>query len=246
VERNKNEEFKSVLETLEELLDTDWSEAEEFLNNLDEIFWKDNVYSISIIDKLSYYFGEMDDYDLDAFIPDYFWEDRKNALDAIDIIAESHCFNIGSYVPSYLWEDDHASLYIMKLDYTGLRYVSDKLSNYKKIVCYALSTLEEKIEESYHMSPVLPWDSRKHLEWFMKDVSEALKDDKDFILELLAYDYFSDVFDVIYNWIDDSLWNDKEFVIDVIKVCGYSDELKEQISEPLLNDPDIKKLLDDF
>ena len=59
----KKEKIKPILETLEDLMEEDWDEAKEFLHSLDEIYWIDNYYSLAIIDKLSYYFGEMDDYD---------------------------------------------------------------------------------------------------------------------------------------------------------------------------------------
>ena len=145
-EELKKEKIKPILETLEELMEEDWDEAEKFLHNLEEIYWKDNFYSLAIIDKLSYYFGEMDDYSLETFIPEIFWEDRENSLQAFVIINESQNFNIGAYVPSYLWEDEYAALYIVSKEYTGLGYVSDKLGNYKDIVFTALSNLEEKID----------------------------------------------------------------------------------------------------
>ena len=58
-EELKKEKIKPILETLEELMEEDWDEAEKFLHNLEEIYWKDNFYSLAIIDKLSYYFGEI-------------------------------------------------------------------------------------------------------------------------------------------------------------------------------------------
>ena len=239
----KKEKIKPILETLENLMDEDWEEAETFLHNLDEIYWKDNFYSLAIIDKLSYYFTYMDDYDL-SLIPEFFWDDRQNALEAFDIIVESNNFNIGAYVPSYLWEDEHASLYIVSKDYTGLGYVSDKLSNYKQIVFYALSNLEEKIEDSYHNWPCLPWDSHDHLEWFMEGISSSLKADKDFILELLEYDYFSDVFDVIYDWIDPCLWSDGDFVIDVLRI-DFTESTLNRMSEELKSNDDFLQILAD-
>ena len=71
----KKEKINSIIDTLEELLDIDFDEAQEFLQNLDEIFWKDNFYSISLINTMRSYFYEMDDYVLEGFIPSYFWED---------------------------------------------------------------------------------------------------------------------------------------------------------------------------
>ena len=241
----KKEKIKPILETLEELMDEDWGEAQEFLHSLDEIYWRDNYYSLAIINKLRYYFGEMDDYDLDL-IPELFWEDRQNALEAFDIINESNNFNIGAYVPSYLWEDEHAALYIVHKEYSGLGYVSDKLSNYKQIVFYALSNLEEQIDESYYNYPCEPWDKRQHLEWFMNGVSKKLKKDKDFILELLEYDYFSDEFDIIYDWIDESLWDDGDFVIDVLRIDFTISSLNRMSEELKSNDDFLQVLADEL
>ena len=254
-EELKKEKIKPILETLEELMEEDWDEAEKFLHNLEEIYWKDNFYSLAIIDKLSYYFGEMDDYSLETFIPDIFWEDRENSLQAFVIINESQNFNIGAYVPSYLWEDEYAALYIVSKEYTGLGYVSDKLGNYKDIVFTALSNLEEQIEDSYHNWPCMPWNSHEYLEWFMEDVSKSLKSDKDFILDLFEYDYFSDVFDVIYDWVDNDLWNDKDFIrevvtVDIDNLNRMSNELKadeiflEELADKLEEDIEyIKELI---
>ena len=240
----KKEKIKPILETLEDLMEEDWEEAEIFLHNLEEIYWRDNFYSLAIIDKLSYYFREMDDYSLGSFIPEIFWNDGNNALDAIELIAESNWFNIGSYVPSYLWEDEVTARYIVSMEYTGLRYVSDKLGNYKDIVFTALSNLEEKIEASYYNFPALPWDSHEHLEWFMEDVSKSLKNDKNFILELLEYDYFYDVFDIIYDWIDASLWNDGDFVIDVLRI-DFTQSTLNRMSEELKSNEDFLHVLAD-
>lgn len=237
----KKEKINSIIDTLEELLDIDFDEAQEFLQNLDEIFWKDNFYSISLINTMRSYFYEMDDYVLEGFIPSYFWEDRKNALDAIEIIAKSECFNICSFVPSYLWEDEQAALYIMTLDYTGLRYASDKLNNYRKIVLYALSNLEEKIEKSYNNFPALPWDNRKYLKLFMKDISKSLKNDKEFILQLLSYNYFINEFDVIYDWIDEELWDDKEFII---AVAAIDEDILNRMSNKLKTDVEFLEELE--
>lgn len=79
----------------------------------------------------------------------------------------------------------------------------------------------------------------------MDDVSKSLNKDKDFILELLGHYYFSDEYDVIFRWIDKELWNDKDFVLDVIEICGASYiYLKKFISEHLLNDQDIKIMIE--
>lgn len=207
----EKEKINSIIETLEELLDIDFDEAQEFLQNLDEIFWENNFYSISLINTMLYYFYEMDDYVLEGFIP------------------------------SYLWEDEQAALYIMTLDYTGLRYVSDKLNNYRKIVLYALSNLEEKIEESYNNFPALPWDNRKYLKWFMKDISKSLKNDKEFILQLLSYNYFINEFDVIYDWIDEELWYDKEFIIDV---AAIDEDILNRMSNKLKKDVEFLEELE--
>ena len=192
-------------------MDIDFDEAQEFLQNLDEIFWENNFYSISLINTMLYYFYEMDDYVLEGFIP------------------------------SYLWEDEQAALYIMTLDYTGLRYVSDKLNNYRKIVLYALSNLEEKIEESYNNFPALPWDNRKYLKWFMKDISKSLKNDKEFILQLLSYNYFINEFDVIYDWIDEELWDDKEFII---AVAAIDEDILNRMSNKLKKDVEFLEELE--
>lgn len=240
MEKNLKENFEKLLETIDEL---DWDDLVETLSNLDEVYWKDNYYSITLIKKvLDLWYYELDDYGL-CFIPEYFWENRDNAIDAIEYIASLDNFNLYSYVPSYIWEDEHDALYVVSLDYTGLGNVSDNLSNYQEIVHLALDRLEEKIEDSYYNGPAYPWDSREHLEWLMQDVSPSLKNDKDFIIDVLNHDYFSDVFDVIYRWVDQKLWSDKEFVINVIELCGYSEMLAPFIDESLLNDQDIKSII---
>ena len=60
----------------------------------------------------------------------------------------------------------------------------------------------------------------------LNEIVENLRDrmieekvsDKDFVLELLQRDYFIDEFMIIYDWINNDLWNDKDFVLKVLNI----------------------------
>ena len=60
--------------------------------------------------------------------------------------------------------------------------------------------------------------------------------DKDFILELLGYDYFCDAFSVVYNWMDQTLWEDKEIVLAALE-ADASAVLK--VSDRMAADQDV-------
>ena len=53
---NKSQIIEELLEQLDELMEIDWDEASDFLNNLSDEYWKDNEISIELIEKISEYF----------------------------------------------------------------------------------------------------------------------------------------------------------------------------------------------
>ena len=75
----------------------------------------------------------------------------------------------------------------------------------------------------------------------MKDISKSLKNDKEFILQLLSYNYFINEFDVIYDWIDEELWDDKEFVI---AVAAFDEDILNRMSNKLKTDVEFLEELE--
>ena len=58
----------------------------------------------------------------------------------------------------------------------------------------------------------------------------------------LEYDYFCDAFCVVYDWVDQSLWSDKEFVIAAL---DNDCDVREYVSEELLSDEEIEKIIEE-
>jgi hypothetical protein len=73
-------------------------------------------------------------------------------------------------------------------------------------------------------------------------VPNKFKSDKNFVLELLEYDSFSDAFSVIYDWMEPQLWSDKEFVMEVLeKDC----EAVIYVPDNLADDQEFRVFIDE-
>jgi hypothetical protein len=84
--------------------------------------------------------------------------------------------------------------------------------------------------------------NEEHLERFLYNVPEKFKSSKDFILDILEYDYFCDAFHIVYNWIDQSLWSDKDFVMEVVeKDC----EAIVKVSDEIAGDEEFRTYIDE-
>ncbi len=221
---NKSQIIEELLEQLDELMEIDWDEASDFLNNLSDEYWKDNEISIELIEKISEYFYEMDDYNLGALIPDIFWEDKYNTMQALKIILRADTFNLNAIFPSKYWEDYDIASLVIGYDYFGINYVPPHIKNYKNLVFEALDTLEERINNNIDDFPAIPWDMKEHLGYFLSYISEDLASDQDFILELLEHEFYDEELKLIFDWIDKDLLQDPEFLENVAETLDIDIE----------------------
>ena len=225
---NKEQIIKELIEQLEDLMEADWGEASDFLNNLPDEYWKDSDIAIGLIKQLSYYFNEMDDYNLNDLIPDIFWEDKYNTIKALKIILPAETFNLSAIFPSKYWEDYEVASLVISYDYCGIYEVPPHVENYKDLVFQALYTLEERIQNNIYYFPAIPWEMKEHLDYFLSYISKDLKKDQDFILELLEHEFYDKELKLIFNWIDQDLLQNQEFLESVAEILDIDiDDVKE-------------------
>ncbi len=243
-----NEKLKEIINELEEVFSEE-EDCSEIFENIPEELWRDRYCSLTIIEKIFENSEYLEGYYAPCeLIPDYFWYDLDNARAAIRYIGyDSDKFNINEIFPNSFFSNKVMLKEIVEYNYDGLYYASDELRGDPSIILTALSNLEEKIElrneectDDWHISPL---DAREELEKLLELVSDTLKSDKEFILEFLEHDYFIDEFDILYNWIDEKLWDDQDFVIDVLKI---DTDAFEYISDSLIsNEEFIKRVVEE-
>jgi hypothetical protein len=91
----------------------------------------------------------------------------------------------------------------------------------KKVIFEILSCLQSALENDRAWGTVycnFRGDNESYFDGFLYYLPDKFKSDKDFILELLGYEYFFDGFSQVYDWIDQNLWLDKEFVLKVLEM----------------------------
>ena len=77
---------------------------------------------------------------------------------------------------------------------------------------------------------LIPPDKTECIDYLFKKVSKDLSNNKDFIIDFLSNYYFIETFDVVYKWIDKSLWLDKNFVKKVLDIdCELPDEYLKEV-----------------
>ena len=77
---------------------------------------------------------------------------------------------------------------------------------------------------------------------FLDHVPDQFKSNKDFVLNLLDFDYFLDAFGLVYDWIDQSLWADKEFVM---KTLELDESAVLKVSDQLASDEEFRAYVDE-
>lgn len=143
-------------------------------------------------------------------IPDSFLNDKDDLLAVVMFIMGANQSNAADFglVPSSAWK-------------------------HSEVIFWILSNFQDQYESDrylFTMYPVFRGSKRDYLESFIQFVPDKFKSDKDFVLEFLEYSYFSEEFDVLYDWMDKELWNDKKVVLkildnDVTAIINISEEL---------------------
>lgn len=239
------ETLNTILENIHQAIDEEDDEMlEDAFKNVPETFWEDSACFSPIMcaffDGVGYewYFYPVD------FIPKCFWEDESNVYSYVALLSDYYYqeriqYNLCELMPLELLENVEIAKLMLKcnVDET-LGYVSNDLLSSPEIALSALEGVQNKIEyrENNSTSWLPPFDVRECLEEFFANIPKTLASNKDFILDFLNYDYFNCDFDLLYDWIDQALWSDKEFVFEVLSA---NTDAIECVSDDLLSDQDF-------
>lgn len=188
-------------------------------------------------------------------IPNSLWENRSFTLNICDTVTElsriiDDLNRIDELIPDFVFNDTSIIHYTIRslckandLNSVEFYMFPQATWNQSETIILALSILENVLDgDSYNMYPAFRRSQQDYLSDLISYVPESFQSDKDFISEVLTYHYFSESFHIIYDWIDKKLWEDKEFVMSVLK----EDLLALlYVSEQLVTDDDIKNLINE-
>ena len=173
--------------------------------------------------------------DLDAVfscMPQTPWEDNAFATAAANIVIERayamyDLNSISEIIPESVWENENELCWLVRSIYNAdernmstLCLFPEKAWESPKVIDEIFSCFQIAIENDRDWGTAygnFRGSNEEHLERFLYNVPEKFKSDKELVLNLLGYDYFYDAFHVIYDWIDQSLWFDKDFVMEVME-----------------------------
>jgi len=185
--------------------------------------WQDSGFTTAMTEIISKRQNVIEGFGgIDEFIPAVAFENKDNAWDITVSIMESCDRNAVEFdlFPKSAWEDS-------------------------RIVFAILDNLQEKLEvDRYHftMYPSFCGSNRDYLKNMFDYISDDFKKDKDFAIEFLEYYYFFDCFDILFNWVDESLWSDKEFVMEALE---NDPDVLGRVSEDLLSDKEFRKYIEE-
>jgi TPR repeat protein len=199
------------------------SDFEAVLNHVTEEMWCDRSLAIEIVDKITEWAHGIDGLDcVDQLIPDSFFKNKHDALYVVSSLCNANNMHAADFYlfPEAVWQYPDAILWI-------------------------LSNLEDELSgQGFTMYPAFRGSKEEYISSLIGYIPDLLKSDKDFILELLGHTYFSDAFDLIYDWIDQSIWADREFVISVL--TDVDSDAINRAAEELFKDEKFTSALEDL
>ena len=161
------------------------------------------------------------------------WEDEAFAIAAANMVIDRayamydmNC--ISEVIPESVWQNEDELVWVVRRLYNEdernmahLSLFPRKSWESKKVIFEILSCLQFALENDRAWGTVycnFRGDNESYFDGFLYYLPDKFKSDKDFILELLGYEYFFDGFSQVYDWIDQNLWLDKDFVLKVLEM----------------------------
>lgn len=199
-------------------------------------------------------------YDVDAVfacMPQTLWQDDQFATAAANIVIDRayamyDLNGISEVIPESVWKHEDELVWLVRRLYhedernmANLSLFPRKAWESATVIFEILSCLQFALENDRAWGTVycnFRGDFERYFDGFLYYVPDQFKSDKDFILELLGYDYFFGSFGQVYDWVDQRLWSDKEFVMKVLKL-HTSAILK--VSDQLATDQEFRAYIDE-
>ena len=164
--------------------------------------------------------------------PQTLWEDERFAVAAANMVID-HAYSMGDLncisevIPDSVWKTEDDLVWLVRRFYNEdernmncLSLFPQKSWESAKVIFEILSCLESALENDRGWGTVycnFRGSNESYLDIFLSYVPERFKSNKDFVEELLSYDYFKEAFPKVYDWMDQSIWADKEFVMAVLE-----------------------------
>ncbi len=185
------------------------------------------------------------------------WEDEQFATAAANMVIDRaismydmNC--ISEVIPESVWKNENELVWLVRRLYNedernmaNLSLFPRKSWESAKVILEILSCLQAAIENDRAWGTVycnFRGDNESYFDGFLYYVADKFKSDKDFILELLDYDYFSDGFHSVYEWMDQTIWSDKEFVL---KVLEKDSQAVLKVSDTVATDPEFRAYVEE-
>ncbi len=168
-----------------------------------------------------------------SFMPQTLWEDDQFVTAAANIVIDRaysmydlNC--ISEVIPETVWKNEEELRWVVRRlcneDARNMGHLSlcpRKAWDSAEVIYEILSCLQFALENDRAWGTVycnFQENNERYFDGFLYYIPDKFKSDKDFILELLGYDYFFDGFSQVYDWVDESLWSDKEFVLKILEM----------------------------
>lgn len=192
-----------------------------------------------------------------AHITPTLWDDDHFASAVANLVFERaysmydlDC--ISDLIPESVWKNENELCWVVRRLYNEDERNMGNLSLFPKKSWESAEVIFEIIScLQYALDNDRAWgtaygnfrgDNKYYLDDFLHYVPSKFKSDKNFVLELLEYDSFSDAFSVIYDWMEPQLWSDKEFVMEVLeKDC----EAVIYVPDNLADDQEFRAFIDE-
>ena len=240
-------------------------EYSEFLCGiLPENFWEngDNILGAAkiISDAMLEYCDFTSAYDIEpvfAHISQEMWEDKGFAVAAANIVIEranimEDLNGISSLIPESVWKDENDLCWVVlricnedERNMQDLSLFPEKCWESAKVILQILSCLQDALENDRSRGTMYPnfrGSNKEYLEDFLTLVPDKFKSDSEFIYGFLEFDYFVDDFNVVYEWMDQSVWEDKDVVLKALESdCTAIIRIPEQIA----NNEDISEYIEE-
>ena len=244
--------------------DTPWIYSEFICRMLPRSIFENPDYVLGIAEIIYDFFGEFDEGPsggdmgkVFSFAPQTVWEDDEFANDAANFVIDRiHTFFdlccISDVIPDSVWKNENELSWLVRRLYNVDERNMSNLSLFPEmcwesatVIFEILSCLQEALENDRAWGTVycnFRGSNEVYLEDFLSYVPDKFKTDKDFIQELLGYDYFSEAFHSVYEWMDQAIWSDKEFVLEVLE---KDVQAVIKVSEQLATDPEFRAYIDE-